>query len=212
MAFDLEEQEKIDELKAWWNRFGGLVSGVATIVMLAILGYYGWNWYQGYQAQKALGYYDIVNTSVVAPDETASARIIEANAVLQKDYDNTVYAPRAALLSSKYFLDTGNPAEAEKQLQWAVSQKADPSLVPAAQLQLATALANQEKYDQALAQLNNPPSAFKALFLDRKGDILVAQGKTAEAVQAWKEAKQQENLEVGFTRMVDMKISVLGGE
>ena len=51
MAFDLEEQEKIDELKAWWNRFGGLVSGVATVIMLAILGYYGWNWYQGYQSQ-----------------------------------------------------------------------------------------------------------------------------------------------------------------
>ena len=212
MAFDLEEQEKIDELKAWWNRFGGLVSGVATVIMLAILGYYGWNWYQGYQSQKALGYYDIVNTSVNAPDESAAARIIEANGVLQKDYDNTVYAPRAALLASKYFLETNNAAEAEKQLQRAVTQKADTSLIPAAQLQLATALADQEKYDQALAQLNNPPAAFKALFLDRKGDILIAQGKTAEAVQTWKEVQQMENLDQSLARIIEMKISVLGGE
>lgn len=212
MAFDLEEQEKIDELKAWWNRFGGLVSGVATVIMLAILGYYGWNWYQGYQSQKALGYYDIINTSVMAPDQSSAARIIEANGVLQKDYGSTVYAPRAALLASKFFLDMDNAAEAEKQLQWAVTQKTDPSLVPAAQLQLATALADQEKYDQALAQLSNPPAAFKALFLDRQGDILIAQGKAADAVKAWQEAKAAAGLDDSLVRTVDLKISVLGGE
>lgn len=212
MAFDLEEQEKIDELKAWWSRFGGLVSGVVTVIMLTILGYYGWNWYQTYQANQALGYYDIVNTSVNAPDQNAAVRIIEANGVLQKDYSTTVYAPRAALLASKFFIDAGNNAEAEKQLQWAVTQKADPTLVPAAQLQLATALANQDKFDLALAQLNNPPAAFKALFLDRKGDVLVAQGNTTEAVKAWQEVKQLPDLEPGLARMVDLKISVLGGK
>lgn len=56
MAFDLEEQEKIDQLKAWWARFGGLVTALLTVVLLAIIAYFAWGMYKNYRSEQALGY------------------------------------------------------------------------------------------------------------------------------------------------------------
>ena len=35
MAYDLQEQEQLDELKAWWGKYGNLILTVATVVLLA---------------------------------------------------------------------------------------------------------------------------------------------------------------------------------
>ena len=36
-TYDLEEQEQIAELKAWWKQYGNLVAGVATVAALGVL-------------------------------------------------------------------------------------------------------------------------------------------------------------------------------
>ena len=41
MAYDLQEQESLDELKAWWEKWGNLVLSVITVVCLAFAGYNG---------------------------------------------------------------------------------------------------------------------------------------------------------------------------
>ena len=46
-VYDLEEQEKLDDLKAWWQQWGNLVSGVVLAVALGILAVQGWRWWQG---------------------------------------------------------------------------------------------------------------------------------------------------------------------
>ena len=38
MAYDLQEQESLDELKAWWEKWGNLVLSVITVVCLAFVG------------------------------------------------------------------------------------------------------------------------------------------------------------------------------
>ena len=53
MAYDLQEQEQIDELKAFWNRYGNFILTVVTVVLLAIAGYRGWGWYEARQATAA---------------------------------------------------------------------------------------------------------------------------------------------------------------
>ncbi|NOL49611.1 YfgM family protein [Pelistega europaea] len=214
MAFDLEEQEKIDQVKAWWDKFGGWVTGILTVVLLAYVGYYGWGMYQNYQSGQALAYYDTVNTAVhnARPDANDKTRIQEALAALQKDYKGTAYPARASLLASRYFVEHGDLAAAQQAAQWVVSESKEIEMVPVAQLQLATILMNQAKYDEALAQLGNPPASFKALFLDRQGDIFLEKGDKAAALKAWKEALDEKGLDANFVRLVEMKITVLGGE
>ncbi|AFK62799.1 hypothetical protein TKWG_13455 [Advenella kashmirensis WT001] len=61
-----------------------------------------------------------------------------------------------------------------------------PELLPVAKLRLASVYADQKKFDEALAQLNNPPEAFKALYDDRKGDVLIAQARSRRLLQRGK--------------------------
>jgi len=213
MAFDLEEQEKIDTLKAWWDRFGNMILTAIIVVMLGILGWYGWNWYQSSQVKQALGYYEIVQTSAISSDADGEARLGQAAAELKKEYGDTAYAARGALLAADFYIRGRNYEKAAEELNWLAARGSDfPELVPVAKLRLASVYADQKKFDDALAQLSNPPEPFKALYDDRKGDVLVAQGKKAEAVAAWKAALGDQQLPPAFVNTIQLKISALGGE
>ena len=45
-VYDLEEQEQISELKAWWTQYGNFVVTLAVVAALASVGWQAWNWYQ----------------------------------------------------------------------------------------------------------------------------------------------------------------------
>ena len=52
MAYDLEEQESLAQLKAWWDKWGNLTLSCITVICLAFAGYNGWHWYKRYQGGK----------------------------------------------------------------------------------------------------------------------------------------------------------------
>lgn len=41
---DLEEQEQLDQLKAFWKQYGNLITWVITLALAAYAGWNGWNW------------------------------------------------------------------------------------------------------------------------------------------------------------------------
>jgi len=41
MAYDLEEQEQLAELKALWNKYGNFILTVVTVVLLGFAAYNG---------------------------------------------------------------------------------------------------------------------------------------------------------------------------
>ncbi|WP_286865465.1 tetratricopeptide repeat protein, partial [Herbaspirillum sp. UBA812] len=49
MAYDLEEQEQLDSIKAWWAKYGNLVTWALIIALAAYAGWTGWNTWQGRQ-------------------------------------------------------------------------------------------------------------------------------------------------------------------
>ena len=44
MAYDLEEQESLDQLKAWWEKWGTPITAVITVACLAFAGYNGYRY------------------------------------------------------------------------------------------------------------------------------------------------------------------------
>ena len=60
-AYDIQEQEQIDDLKAWWNRWGGTISTGVVIAAVVIVGVQGWRWYTGKQAEEASALYFAVS-------------------------------------------------------------------------------------------------------------------------------------------------------
>lgn len=188
MAYDLEEQEKLDAVKAWWERYGTLCVVLICLVVAAAAGWRGWQWYQGHQATQAMGYFEALETAAGEQDDDAIGRLKAASATLRSDFPGSGYTSRGVLVAAQALQARGDLDAAREQLTWMVQQGKDPALVPLARLRLADILLAQSKYDEALAQLQNPPAAFVGLFDDRRGDILAAQGKIEDARKAWESA------------------------
>lgn len=185
-VYDLEEQEQISELKAWWAQYGNFVVTLAVVAALASVGWQGWNWYQSRNAGEAGALYYAVQQAV-EKNEPQKAR--EAAGRLIGEHGGSVGAQLGALLSAAMQFEAGDLANARAQLEWAADKGSDPALRELARLRLAAVLLQQGELDAALARLQAAPSAaYKARFDDLRGDVLAAQGKVAEARAAYQAA------------------------
>ena len=96
MAYDLQEQESLDELKAWWEKWGNLVLSVITVVCLAFAGYNGMKWWERHQAQEASVAYSSLQTAIMQQAEASSVeKIVDA----KKDFEVTVNFDRCGVRS-----------------------------------------------------------------------------------------------------------------
>ncbi|MBO9328053.1 hypothetical protein A6B37_24970 [Achromobacter sp. HZ01] len=211
MAYDLEEQEKLDAIKAWWARYGTLVVSLAVAVALAWGGWWGWKAYQAHRANQAMGYFEALEDAARLGGADSAVRIKTAAATLREDYPATGYAARGALVAAQALQALKDDAGARQQLEWLAAQGKNPSMQAVARLRLAGMMLDQKQYDGALAQLNNPPPAFAALYADRRGDILAAQGKRDEARAAWQSAIDGLGAGNPLTQVVQLKLDALSG-
>lgn len=213
-AYDLEEQEQLSQIKAWWETYGNLVTGVALVAAIAAVAWQGWTWYQGKQSGEASVLYAAVQKAV-AENKPQQAR--EAAGMLIEKYSGTAYADLGALLASRAQADAGDLKNARAQLGWAAEKANDPVLRELARLRLAAVLLDEKSYDEALAQLQAKPSdALAARYADLRGDILAAQGKPAEARTAYKAALDSlatatKPEAAAFKEVVQAKLDGLGG-
>ncbi|ASC62827.1 tetratricopeptide repeat protein [Achromobacter denitrificans] len=211
MAYDLEEQEKLDAIKAWWARYGTLVVTLVAAVALAWGGWWGWKAYQAHRANQAMGYFEALEDAARLGGADSAVRIKTAAATLREEYPATGYATRGALVAAQALQAQKDEAGAREQLEWLAAQGKNPAMQAVARLRLAGMLLDQKQYDAALAQLNNPPPAFAALYADRRGDILAAQGKRDEARTAWQSAIDGLGTTNPLTQVVQLKLDALSG-
>ena len=209
-TYDLDEQERLDELKAWWKRWGNLAMfGLAVVIAAGA----GWRYWQNHimtQNLEAATVYEKLTQSLASNDGKAAR---EAGSMLIDHYTGTAYAPRAALLLAKLSAMGKDLKGAQDQLEWVVANSKEPAVKDLARLRLAGVQLDQKQYDAALKTLSSSHSdAFSARFEDMKGDVLMAQGKRAEARAAYQAAfgKMQENNV--YRNVVELKLDALGGE
>lgn len=184
-VYDLEEQEQLDELKAWWKQYGNLITGLVLVVSLGVLGWQGWTRYQDGQSAQASAVYSSLQQSIQVHD---GQRVKASVSELLEKYSSSTYAPLGGLLAAKYFLDNNDAKTATAQLTWVV-EHGKGELLDVARLRLAALQLDDKAYDGALKTLEaKPAAAFAPLYADLKGDILAAQGKKAEARGAYDEA------------------------
>ncbi|HQR50284.1 MAG TPA: tetratricopeptide repeat protein [Methylophilaceae bacterium] len=207
MAYDLEEQEQLDELKAWWKRHGNTVMLGLGLALAAFAAYQGWKAYQHRQSLQASAQYDAL-TQLEEKDikgiRSISGQIIEK-------YAGTPYAVRAALIAAKANYAANDAKSAKAQLEWAMGHAKEDALRAVAQLQLAAIQFDEKQYDAALKTLGEKHDAgFDGLFADLKGDILAAQGKKAEAKAAYAEALTKLDAGGDYRHHTEHKLDALG--
>ena len=207
-VYDLEEQEQIDEIKAWWKQYGNLVLLVAIAALLTVAGLRGWSYYQTKQGLEAGELYVQLQGAMGANDAKKAQDIA---AVITDRYKRTGYAAFAALAAAKIAADTGDLATAKSRLQWVIDNARDDETKDIARLRLAAVLMDEKNYDEALKLLDAKHiETFTALYADLKGDALAAQGKTEEARAAYQTALDKSDSKSGYRALVQVKLDALG--
>ena len=210
MAYDLEEQEQLDEFKAWWKQHGQKVINAVTALIVVYLGYQGWNYYQNQQSLKASAQYDNLTKLDIADAKNLKA-IQAVSAEIMDKYSGTPYAGRAALTAAKANFQANEVKSAKAQLEWAADHAKEDAVQAMALLELAGLQIQEKDYAGALKTLaESHSSGFDGLFADLKGDALLAQGKNAEAKAAYKEAVEKLDPQGRFIKFTQHKLEALG--
>lgn len=179
------DDEKVEELKAWWKENGtSVIAGVA----LAIGGIFGWQYWQTYQNESAAA----ASALYAKVDKVAATAIEQAQPdiqALQQDYASTPYAAIASLKAAQQYAEKGDYEPARTALQWVIDNSKEADFQHLAKIRLARVLLAMQKADEALALANKTyPAAYASLVEELKGDIFVAQNKIAEARAAYDKA------------------------
>jgi predicted negative regulator of RcsB-dependent stress response len=205
---DLEEQEQLDQLKAFWKQYGNLVTWVLIAVLGAYAAWNGWNLYQRDQGAKAGALYDEIERAAQAADADRATRIF---ADMQSRYPRATFTAQAGLVAAHVASEKGQTEAAKTSLAWVAEHSSEDGYRAIARLRLAGLLLDTAKYDEALKQLDAIDSPdFVALAADRRGDILLAQGKSSEAQAAYLKAWTAMDPKVDYRRLVEAKLNLLG--
>lgn len=208
MAYDLEEREQLDELKAWWRQYGNFVLLVVAAAALSVAAIQGWRYYRHSQAVAAVTLYSQLDRAERAGDYK---QVRELAGELAQRYGATPYAVFGALSAARASFDTGDLAGAKSQLQWVIEHTREDEIKDLARLRLAGVLLDEKNTAEALKLVEGKPAdAMAGLYADLKGDILVAQGKTAEARSAYQLALDRSEANSPYRATIQIKLDALG--
>ncbi len=186
MSTYVTEEEQIEAIKRWWNKYGNLLSTIALVVLLI---FYGYRWYQGHlqsvainasRAYEQLMHYAAEDDSVAL---TAQANYIKTN------YPNSIYATGASLLLARESVSHHKLQEAKTHLEWVTKHSSAATLITLANIRLARIELEEKNYTNALtilSKIKNP--SFNVVVLELKGDIYRAKGDIQQAKLRYRKA------------------------
>jgi len=222
VALNAAEEETIEALKRWWEDNGTLVISLAAAAALL---WGGWTfWQNSTQTETAAAsdlYEEILALSPsepgVQPGDADRSRIMAIAEQLQAEYAGSVYARYAALFAAQQAVNSGNLDVAQRHLEWVLDNaggslfnQVDEGLILTATLRLGRVLLAQGELDRALSLVDGvDPATFETEFAELRGDIYLAQGRPADARDAYTTALQS----AGGTRtFLQMKLDELSNE
>lgn len=206
-TLDLQEQEQLDELKAFWKRHGNLITWLITAVLLAFAGWNGWNWYQRNQATQAAAMFDELDKAAVAGDADKAGRVFND---MKSRYASATLTEQAGLIAARVQHDKGQADAAKASLGWVAEQAGEEAYRAIARLRLAGLLLDAKDHAGALKALDGITAKdFAGLAADRRGDVLLAQGKADEARTAYQAAYKAMDEKIDYRRLVEVKLIAL---
>jgi len=179
--FELKsDNEKAEELKAWWKKNGtSVIAGVA----LTIGGMFGFKQWEQHKLNQSEGASKIFSQ--------LSQNDSDANAVykqLNDDYSGTAYTALAALRAAKENCTAGKMEECISQLRSAADSSQE-SVATVASIRLARALLSTGKLDEAQKILSQKlPTSYASIVTELEGDIHFATKEFQKARAAYDKA------------------------
>ena len=187
MAYSIEEEQEINQLKDWWKENG---KTIIVAFILGVGGMFGWRYWQAHQAEKiaqASAQYDALIYSAQQDEQAKKANIeqfVQANS-------KTAYAVFALLDEAKKATEKQDFAAAEVNLNQALTQSQDEVLTSIVALRLSAVQFQLGQLDNALTTLNQVKGeSFDARKALLTGDIQVAKGDKVAAKNSFEQAQQ----------------------
>ncbi len=207
MAYDLEEQEQLATFKAWWEKYGNFLLTAATLVLLAIAAFNGWRWYERREAAQAAVVYEQLLRAAQGND---AAKVKELAGSIIQNHGRTVFAAMAALHAARANHQAGDLPAARAQLQWVMDKSGHDEYAQIARVRLAGVLLDEKNYDEALRVLaTDAAGPQQTAVLDRRGDILLAQGKPQEARATWQKALETAEAQHPLRNLIQLKLDAV---
>jgi predicted negative regulator of RcsB-dependent stress response len=226
MAYDLDEQEQLEQFKAVWAKWGTLIMGAITVAALSVAAYNGYKYYQRSQADKAAPLFEQLEKTATEMAEDASKPKTDASTKaesekatlvadlakkLTEEHGNTPYAQLGALQAASAQAAVGKTAESDKLLQWVVDSAQDPEYSHLARIRLAVSMIDAKKPEQALTLLaGDAPKGFELLYADRRGDAYAANNKKTEAAAEYQKAWDLAEGNANMREIIDQKTQAIG--
>jgi len=209
MAYDHEEQEQIASLKAWWDKYGNLVTWLGTAFLLAYASWTGWNYWQRSQAAKAAVLYEELVKAVESND---AAKRTRASADLKDKFSGTAYAQMGALVAARAAFDAADLKAAKGELLWVSENGKNEEFRAIARIRLAGVLLDEKAYEEGLKVLSGDfPDQFAALVADRKGDLYFGLNKLEDARAAYQTALDKTEVKNPARQLIQLKLDSVGG-
>ena len=187
MAYSIEEEQEINQLKDWWKENG---KTIIVAFILGVGGMFGWRYWQAHQAEQiaqASAQYDALIYSAQQDEQAKKANIeqfVQANS-------KTAYAVFALLDEAKKATEKQDFAAAEVNLNQALTQSQDEVLTSIVALRLSSVQFQLGQLDNALTTLNQVKGeSFNARKAILTGDIQVAKGDKVAAKNSFEQAQQ----------------------
>ena len=187
MAYSIEEEQEINQLKDWWKENG---KTIIVAFILGVGGMFGWRYWQAHQAEQiaqASAQYDALIYSTQQDEQAKKANIeqfVQANS-------KTAYAVFALLDEAKKATEKQDFTAAEVNLNQALTQSQDEVLTSIVALRLSAVQFQLGQLDNALTTLNQVKGeSFDARKAILTGDIQVAKGDKVAAKNSFEQAQQ----------------------
>ncbi len=209
-SLDLQEQEQLDSLKAFWRQYGNLITLALALGFAVVAGINGWNLWQRKQAENAAARVDQLEAAVQAGDAVRAQAIFDD---IRSNFARTTYAAHAGLSTAKLQVQKAMPDEALKSLAWVADNATDPEIKILARLHAAGVLMDKKQYPEALAQLDAAGKAegtMAALIGDRRGDVLSLSGKADDARVAYQAAHAAMDAKLEYRQILEAKLAAMG--
>jgi predicted negative regulator of RcsB-dependent stress response len=181
------DEEKVEAIKKWWKDNGTSVIAGIAIGLGAVFGWRAWISHEDSVGQQASAAFEQLMVSVQS-GSTESART--QTDLLNEEFDGTAYAALASLVRARVEMDAGDSAASRSALEQAIATSPDPAITRIAALRLARIQITEGNLDGASKTIeqHDDGTSFGADFDALRGDIAAAQGREADARDAYTRA------------------------
>lgn len=182
MSHQLSSEEQLEEIKGFFAKRWKIM---VAIVVIGLLAFYGWRYWQSYKAEKAIEYSDKYEQLIAELDDTKTDSVNELVS-FAKDND-TVYGVFANLRAAKFYVEVLKDYNgAQTLLADALKKTSSEPIKAIINIRIARLQYQLGQYQESLTSLSHVTNeSWGAVINDIRGDVFVKMTRYADAVDAY---------------------------